>query len=86
MGVFLHARTADFFHEFAGGQEGLVADHLGGQAEDRAASEPEVGGVFFTGRGRGRRRLLERCAQHQSPEHGLRVPAATDVVDGEGIE
>jgi hypothetical protein len=86
VGGFLDAFTADLLDQLAGRQQSLVADHLGGQAKDRPAGEVFVGRIFFAGGGRRRRGLPERAAQDEATEHRLRIPAATDEIDRQGIE
>ena len=85
-GGLLNAGAADPLDKLAGGQQGLVAHHLGREAEDGSTSEVAIGWVLLATFRRRRRGLSEGRAEDHAPQHGLRVPFAADEVHGQGVQ
>ena len=79
-------RATDLFGEQAGGEEGLVADGFGGQAEAGASCEEAVFGVAGDQIGRGGGGLAIGCGGDHQANHGFDVPVGADEFGGEPVE
>ena len=84
--VGVDRRTTDFFNEQAAGGEGLVANHLGGEAMAGTAGEPGV--LRIVGHDlRGREAALAvSIGEDDGFEEGFHIPARADEFAGEPVE
>ena len=84
--IRLDARPADLRRQQAADRQGVVAHHLGVEAEAVLPGQPDVGRVALAQLLRRHRRLPVGVRHHHQLQHVLHVPAAVDELDGQPVE